>query len=81
MLQHRYTSRGGYYWTCPLCGANLDPDEHCTCDEEKSIAPVREYSSVTALISHSKAYKNAQKQDSQKKAGRVVMAARKRHVG
>ncbi len=23
-----------YYRTCPICGANLDPDEHCSdCDE------------------------------------------------
>ncbi len=20
-----------YYHTCPCCGANLDPDEHCDC--------------------------------------------------
>ena len=20
-----------YYHTCPYCGANLDPDEHCDC--------------------------------------------------
>ena len=19
------------YWTCPYCGANLDPGEHCDC--------------------------------------------------
>ena len=27
-------SKGGqlmYYHTCPYCGANLDPDEHCDC--------------------------------------------------
>lgn len=23
------------YKTCPLCGANLDPNERCTCREEK----------------------------------------------
>lgn len=22
------------YWTCPLCGANLDPGEHCDCKEK-----------------------------------------------
>lgn len=23
-----------YYWTCPLCGANLDPGEKCSdCDK------------------------------------------------
>lgn len=25
-----------YYWTCPYCGANLDPGEKCDCkDNEK----------------------------------------------
>ena len=28
-----YTRRGGIYWTCPTCGANLDPGEHCTCED------------------------------------------------
>lgn len=23
------------YWTCPLCGANLDPGEACDCQEDK----------------------------------------------
>ena len=22
-----------YYWTCPYCGANLDPGEKCDCQE------------------------------------------------
>lgn len=22
-----------YYWTCPHCGANLDPGERCDCKE------------------------------------------------
>lgn len=22
-----------YYDTCPKCGANLDPGEHCDCEE------------------------------------------------
>lgn len=22
------------YWTCPLCGANLDPGEQCDCKEK-----------------------------------------------
>ena len=22
-----------YYWTCPYCGANLDPGERCDCKE------------------------------------------------
>lgn len=24
------------YWTCPLCGSNLDPGEKCDCQEEKT---------------------------------------------
>lgn len=24
-----------FYNTCPKCGANLDPDEKCTCEDEK----------------------------------------------
>lgn len=23
-----------YYWTCPHCGANLDPGESCDCHKE-----------------------------------------------
>lgn len=23
-----------YYWTCPKCGANLDPGEQCDCRED-----------------------------------------------
>lgn len=22
-----------YYWTCPYCGANLDPGERCDCKD------------------------------------------------
>ena len=25
-----------YYWTCPKCGANLDPGEQCDCRESTS---------------------------------------------
>lgn len=24
-------SRDTYYWTCPYCGSNLDPEERCDC--------------------------------------------------
>lgn len=24
-----------YYNVCPICGANLDPGERCTCQEER----------------------------------------------
>lgn len=24
-----------YYHTCPLCGAHLDPCEHCDCQDEE----------------------------------------------
>lgn len=23
-----------YYVTCPYCGANLDPGEHCDCEDK-----------------------------------------------
>lgn len=26
--------RGLYYWTCPRCGAHLDPGEKCDCERE-----------------------------------------------
>ncbi len=25
-----------YYWTCSRCGANLDPGEHCDCENEET---------------------------------------------
>lgn len=25
-----------YYHTCPYCGANLDPGEHCDCEKEEN---------------------------------------------
>jgi len=25
-----------YYHTCPYCGANLDPGEHCDCEQKES---------------------------------------------
>ena len=24
-----------YYWTCPYCGANLDPGEKCDCKDKE----------------------------------------------
>lgn len=27
--------KSSYYRSCPDCGANLDPGEHCDCGEEK----------------------------------------------
>jgi hypothetical protein len=26
-----------YYKTCPSCGANLDPDERCSCEDETDV--------------------------------------------
>lgn len=26
-----------FYWTCPLCGANLDPGEKCDCQFENDV--------------------------------------------
>ncbi len=25
----------GIYWTCPICGCNLDPGEVCDCETER----------------------------------------------
>lgn len=36
--------RDTYYWTCPYCGANLDPGESCDCKKEKET--VDDYKSV-----------------------------------
>lgn len=29
-----------YYWTCPFCGANLDPNEKCDCENNKNFKEV-----------------------------------------
>jgi hypothetical protein len=36
-------SRETYYWTCPFCGANLDPGERCDCRDE---TPSEDYRTV-----------------------------------
>lgn len=28
-----------YFKICPLCGAHLDPGEHCQCDKEQHYEP------------------------------------------
>ncbi len=28
----------GMFWTCPICGSNLDPGEKCECQKERAIA-------------------------------------------
>lgn len=34
----KYNQRkGGIYYTCPLCGANLDAGEHCDCTENNKV--------------------------------------------
>lgn len=38
-----YTRRGGFYWTCPICGSNLDAGERCTCENEAKEDPVRAF--------------------------------------
>lgn len=35
-----------YYWTCPHCGANLDPGEKCDCRVAKDLVGV-DYRDVT----------------------------------
>lgn len=27
-----------YYWTCPKCGANLDPGESCDCEHYSAVS-------------------------------------------
>lgn len=39
-----HARRGGFYWTCPICGANLDAGERCTCEDETKEAPLKESS-------------------------------------
>ncbi len=29
-----YEEKHPYYHTCPLCGANLDPNESCDCQKD-----------------------------------------------
>lgn len=31
--------RNTYFVTCPVCGANLDPGEHCTCEDVRELSP------------------------------------------
>lgn len=31
-------SRKTYYWTCPKCGANLDPGESCDCEHYSAVS-------------------------------------------
>lgn len=33
LLQKRGKNKMGDYWTCPYCGANLDNDEKCNCQQ------------------------------------------------
>lgn len=28
-------ARHTYFYICPLCGCNLDPNEKCTCEQEQ----------------------------------------------
>ena len=30
-MSRKYRKRGGFYRTCPYCGAALDPGERCDC--------------------------------------------------
>lgn len=32
---HGYKCGTNYYRTCPVCGANLDPEEHCKCQDDR----------------------------------------------
>ncbi len=37
-------SKNTYYWTCPYCKANLDPNEWCDCQKEKEDSPITKQS-------------------------------------
>ena len=37
--------KSSYYWTCPHCGANLDPGEKCDC-RQVSLKDTDNYKSV-----------------------------------
>ena len=43
-----YTDRGGYYWTCEHCGANLDAGERCTCQDDPTTMPAMPISAAPA---------------------------------
>ena len=38
-----------YSWTCPYCGANLDPGEKCDCKDEEKMREERIARSVEKL--------------------------------
>lgn len=43
-----------YYWTCPNCGANLDPGESCDCkrnEDEKSDFLIAQCTPVSSELS------------------------------
>ena len=39
-------NRKNYFWTCPHCGANLDPGEKCDCQQESNSKTPGNYKSV-----------------------------------
>ena len=39
-----------YYRECPRCGANLDPEEHCDCVEER----IRQTEVIMNMITRNK---------------------------
>jgi hypothetical protein len=39
-----FNEKHTYYHTCPLCGANLDPDESCDCQNDNTDSNVTEKS-------------------------------------
>lgn len=47
--------RETYYWTCPYCGANLDPDEACDCRKE-SVEDIKDYKAVQNKEDESNVY-------------------------
>ncbi len=55
-----------YYKTCEICGANLDPNEKCTCQqeakEEKERAEInKKVSAITQFLAIGRSAKNARR--------------------
>lgn len=40
------------YWTCPHCGANLDFNEKCDCQKEKTVTATTEHGNVKNIYTN-----------------------------
>lgn len=49
-----------YFNTCTKCGANLDPGEHCDCEEDESRNEVEKtFKVIKEALEHDKNSKNS----------------------